>query len=305
MRSEDSRGRIRHRNRQREHQRQGFSAAHRRRRRIVRGFVALVILCVLATSCGLAVVGVRSAVQGTDSRTEESRTEEAATVPEDTVSERERGAGGRPETNQREGKKLSVAKSCDALDVLVDPSHSLPATYEPRDLVYVQGYGVWTTSADLLLRREAAEYLGVLARAAENAGEEVLVSSAYRSYGDQQEAFAHYTGIYGDWASHVSAPPGQSQHQLGTTVDFTNSEVAYELIPTFGGTSASRWLVRNAWRHGFINTYPPEDTDGTGRQAEPWEYRYVGVQRARNIQESNLGLRKFLEKNGQAPCKTS
>ena len=216
--------------------------------------------------------------------------------------ETEGGAGGGESSTLDEPKRMTVANTCDALDVLVDPGHPLPASYEPQDLAYLQGYGVAVTVGDLPLRREAAKYLGDLSDAAVAAGEEALVSSAYRSYADQQEAFAHYTSIYGDWADHVSAPPGESQHQLGTTVDFTNAEVNYQLIPTFGDTSASRWLSQNAWRYGFVNTYPPGDTDGTGRQAEPWEYRYIGLQTAREVQKSELSLRQFLEANGQAPC---
>lgn len=257
----------------------------------------LAVLSVFLVSCGLAVAGIRnSGSAGGDGVTGELSTPETSGAEETTNPERTTGG------DKGDSRRLVAAGSCDALDILVDPNHALPAGYEPRDLVYVQGFGVLTHGGDLLLRREAAVNLAELSQAAAQAGEEALVSSAYRSYGDQQEAFAHYTGIYGDWTSNVSAPPGESQHQLGTTVDFTNSEVAYELIPTFGDTSASRWLSRNAWRYGFINTYPADDA-GTGRQAEPWEYRYVGKKMAAEIQESDLSLRKFLKQNGQAPCR--
>lgn len=285
--------------------------ARRKTFKLRRNLAFLVAISILATSCGLTVVGIKNAISdGSEDQAAQVGSEgTAATTGEDSGSGIEGTTAGGESSAEGEGsgvggpEELIAAKTCDDLDILVDPGHPLPHSYVPQDLTYLQGYGVAATATGLPLRREAAKHLGRLSEAVSSSGEEALVSSAYRSYAEQQETFAHYTGIYGDWADHVSAPPGQSQHQLGTTVDFTNSEVGYQLIPTFGDTSASRWLSRNAWRHGFVNTYPAEDTGGTGRQAEPWEYRYVGLQTAREIQKSDLSLRQFLEKNGQAPCR--
>ncbi|MGH3090153.1 MAG: M15 family metallopeptidase, partial [Rubrobacteraceae bacterium] len=121
------------------------------------------------------------------------------------------------------------------------------------------------------------------------------------SYFEQQQNFTHFTGIYGDDAEIVSAPPGQSQHQLGTTVDFTNAEVGYQLLPSFGETSASEWLEKNARKYGFVITYPNGDEQKTGRQWEPWEYRFVGVKTAKEIHESDLSLREYLIEEGVKP----
>ncbi|WP_119069777.1 M15 family metallopeptidase [Rubrobacter indicoceani] len=278
--------------------RRGFAA--RQRQRLRRRIALLAVLCVAVVIFGLVFAGVKGAMRAMEERS--ARTEPPSATGE-TAEGGTRQAGSAPEAKER--TELAAAKTCDALDVLVDPRHPLPDWYAPDDLVYILGYGVPTTSGDLPLRREAAENLGELSAAAAAAGEEVLVSSAYRSYAEQQEIFQHYTGIYGDWVENVSAPPGQSQHQLGTTVDFTSSEVGYELLPAFGQTAASRWLAENAWRYGFINTYPVEDSAGTGRQAEPWEYRYVGVKRAQAIHDSGLSLRKYLRQNGKAPCEAA
>lgn len=194
-------------------------------------------------------------------------------------------------------------ESCDDPRVLVGKRHALPPDYRPNDLASLANYGVPTLppSGEFLIRREAAEPLGELISAAGSSGHELVVLSAYRSYAEQQQNFAHFTGIYGEDAEIVSAPPGQSQHQLGTAVDFTNAEVNYELLPSFGETDAGKWLEKNAWKHGFIITYPDGDEQGTGRQWEPWEYRYVGDGLAKDIHESGMSLREFLTEEGVRP----
>lgn len=192
-------------------------------------------------------------------------------------------------------------ESCDDPRVLVGKENALPPDYQPDDLASLTARGVPTYGGEQLVRRAAMKPLAELISAANSDGQELLVLSAFRSYTEQKQNFAHFTGIYGDDAEIVSAPPGQSQHQLGTTVDFTNAEVNYELLPAFGKTSASKWLEDNAWKHGFIITYPKGDKQGTGRQHEPWEYRYVGEKLAERIHESDLSLREFLTEEGVRP----
>src|SRR5215210_9459163 len=78
-------------------------------------------------------------------------------------------------------------EGCDDLKVLVDRSHTLPPDYAPDDLVTLSEYKVPTLgSAEMLLRREAAEHLRSLVADAAADGEELVVASAYRSYADQR-----------------------------------------------------------------------------------------------------------------------
>ncbi len=264
----------------------------RRRRRVL--IPAFVLMCVSA-----AVYGLADASGLWNFWNEENPTEiEARSFSEETAEERKD-----PVKQSDPAPSLPPPEeSCDDLRVLVGKNHGLPPDYQPENLSSLRAYGVPAYGGDpLLLRRNAIEPLEGLVSAAASDGQELLVLSAYRSYAKQRQNFAHFTGVYGEDAEEVSAPPGQSQHQLGTTVDFTNAEVNYELLPAFGETSASKWLEGNAWKHGFIITYPNDDKSGTGRQWEPWEYRYVGADLAKRIHESGLSLRKFLTEEGVRP----
>ena len=194
------------------------------------------------------------------------------------------------------------AETCSDLRVLVDRSHSLPQTYVPEDLVALRDYGVPTLGSDVLqLRREAAEHLGRLVEAAATDGEELVVASAYRSYEEQQFSHERLERVYGAEANGMSAAPGHSQHQLGTAVDFTNAAVGYQVWLPFGETSAYWWLQHHAQEYGFVLAYPRGKVEETGYQWEPWHYRYVGVENAQRLQESDLSLQEFLEREGITP----
>lgn len=191
--------------------------------------------------------------------------------------------------------------SCEAPLVLVDKEHYLSPLYAPPDLVDLGPYGVpyggWYAS----LREEAAGQLSLLVAAAWSEGQELIVASAYRSFYDQTLAYSYYTAAYGAEADRVSAPPGHSEHQLGTAVDFTNAEAGYEISQVFGETSASYWLREHAAEYGFVMSYPKDKEDETGYIWEPWHYRYVGVENARDIQESQAPPVAFMLEEGVRP----
>ena len=193
------------------------------------------------------------------------------------------------------------AASCDDPRVLVDREHGLPADYAPDDLVSLRDLGVPILGREASLRREAAENLQGMVASAAAVGEELTVVSAYRSYEDQRASYARLVSIYGRGADKTSAPPGHSQHQLGTAVDFTNATVGYEVRRNFGRTTAFQWLLDHAHDHGFVLAYPRGRGADTGFHWEPWHYRYVGAENARSVRESPLGLQGYLQQQGVLP----
>lgn len=266
----------------------------RRRRRRRRTFAAAsLIVCVCALAFAFAGFDRPSTTASSGESPAEDTESAANPVEKSAVEATERGSDTPP-----------PEESCDDPRVLVGKRHALPPDYEPDDLASLIAYGVPgydPNGGDLLVRRDSLEPLAKLTSAATEAGHELVVLSAYRSYAEQRQNFEHFTNVYGNEAEIVSARPGQSQHQLGTTIDFTNAEVGYQLLPSFGKTDASEWLEKNAWKHGFAITYPDGDEHGTGRQWEPWEYRYVGEGLAKEIHESGMSLREFLTEEGVRP----
>src|SRR6185436_10061563 len=72
------------------------------------------------------------------------------------------------------------------------------------------------------------------------------------------------------------APPGHSQHQLGTAIDFSTWEIGYAVQPKFVETDASHWLEQHAWQYGFVLAYTRNGEERSGYAFEPWHYRWIG-----------------------------
>ena len=191
--------------------------------------------------------------------------------------------------------------NCENPLVMVDKEHALPMGYVPPDLTYLGHYGIPFTGWDKLLREDAADQLSRLTMDANIEGVEILVSSAYRSYYDQTSAFAYYSYLYGTEANRISALPGHSEHQLGTTVDFTSAEVNYEISQAFGETDAARWLREHAAKYGFVMSYPNGKEEETGYIWEPWHYRYVGLENAPKIKDSEKTPPAYVLDKGVTP----
>lgn len=110
------------------------------------------------------------------------------------------------------------------------------------------------------------------------------VVSAYRSFGTQAALKAEYTQIYGSGANTFSADQGYSEHQLGTTVDLTTSNVGGAL-DGFDATPAYSWMLKNAYKYGFILSYPKSNGY---YEFEPWHWRFVGKDLAKYLHDNGL-----------------
>ncbi|CAN5712756.1 hypothetical protein BH24ACT22_BH24ACT22_04910 [soil metagenome] len=199
------------------------------------------------------------------------------------------------------GQELPQTDNCDNLLLMVGSNHVLKSDYVPPDLTYLSNYGISARGAEDMLREEVAAQLGDLISAAAEEGVEVLAASGYRSYWEQNGTFEWFKDAYGEDAGKLSVPPGQSEHQLGTAVDFASSESNYELVPGFARTSAGRWLNDHATQYGFILSYTEDRESDTGVSYEPWHYRYIGIEKALEVESSERNPMSFY-REGASPC---
>ena len=54
-------------------------------------------------------------------------------------------------------------------------------------------------------------------------------------------------------------------------------------------------LLKNAENYGFILRYPEEKADITGVKYEPWHWRYVGMEHAKEMNKLNMCLEEYVE----------
>ena len=184
---------------------------------------------------------------------------------------------------------------------LLDTIYKLPESYAPQDLTSISEAGF---VSELQMRSLVLGDLSALAQAASEAGHPIAVQSAYRSYDYQIGTFNYWVAQQGlERARKLSARPGHSEHQLGTALDFRSEDgpPAWDL-DDWAQTPAGAWIVANAWRYGFIMSYPKGEEAVTCYAYEPWHYRYVGREVAQEVQGSGLTLREWLwQHQGDSP----
>lgn len=127
--------------------------------------------------------------------------------------------------------------------------------------------------------------LSYLQRMTERASEDKIflkVVSAFRSFDEQSSLKTSYKFTYGSGsANKFSADQGYSEHQLGTTIDFSTDKLGAN-FSDFENADAYTWLVNNAYKFGFIISYPEKNTY---YQFEPWHWRFVGIKLATALHE--------------------
>lgn len=131
-----------------------------------------------------------------------------------------------------------------------------------------------------------ADVLPFLEDLLEDAAEEGLllrVASSYRSFAEQTALKSGYRIRFGTGANSFSAEQGYSEHQLGTTVDFTTPTVGGSFLG-FDKTDEYAWLTGHAHEYGFILSYPKGNTY---YQYEPWHWRFVGQKLAERLHEDD------------------
>lgn len=178
---------------------------------------------------------------------------------------------------------------------LLDRTYALAPGAVPPDLVPASAAGLAGTSGTKLVRAALLDDLGAMRAAWEAAGLTVLVESAYRSYDAQASTFESWVARLGYAAAlERSARPGHSEHQLGTTFDFTSPGWGGRFGDWAAESAEGAWLAAHAWEYGFVMSYPLGSQPTTCFSYEPWHYRWIGREAAAAWRASGLTLREYL-----------
>ena len=193
------------------------------------------------------------------------------------------------EETSSQGSQKSAKK---AGEVTVDQGVSFNGSY----------YSVQGKSGDIVIANKhyplAADY---------NPGEDPTALAAMQAEGyaisDQYSGFRSYetqVGLYQSYvdqdgvaaADRYSARPGYSEHQTG---------LAFDLIDTSGNLvqepGASKWLLKNAAKYGFIVRYQEGKEASTGYMPESWHLRYIGED-AKDVAASGKSLEEYFNFTG-------
>lgn len=197
----------------------------------------------------------------------------------------------RNETFQNQIKKIS--KTVGVLDKLSKTDKELLQKYSkvyflnehyiPEKLTTIEKGYMYDESRNHQLHSKVVPYFNKMVDAAKEDGIDLWVVSAYRSFQTQAQLKGAYTVSYGSGANAFSADQGFSEHQLGTTIDFTTKGISGGL-DGFQNTPAYTWLNENAYKYGFTLSY---SKGNAYYMFEPWHWRFVGEDLARDLHKNN------------------
>lgn len=188
---------------------------------------------------------------------------------------------------------INISAESSLSTILLNGTHVLPEGYEPKLAEAVKGSGKY------LDYRVAPYYQAMYDKALED-GITLTPVSGYRPYDLQVELFEDQiqleidNGLDRTKATVAAATevmiPGGSEHNAGLAMDICS------LYESFEDTDEYAWLSENAADFGFILRYP-KDAHSRGITKviyEPWHFRYVGVETAKDIKAKGVTLEEYL-----------
>ena len=166
---------------------------------------------------------------------------------------------------------------------MVNEWNAIPDGFEVKTVEVEDGYEVDERICDALKE--------MLADCRE-AGYSPQIISSFRTRETQQYLYDH-TANKAD-----TALPGHSEHECGLAADIIDSDSAGwsdPLIDKQEDMPAQKWLMEHCQDYGFILRYPKDKERITGIIYEPWHYRYVGEEHAKEIMSNGLCLEEYME----------
>lgn len=141
-------------------------------------------------------------------------------------------------------------------------------------------------------------------QAAKDGKVDLIICSAYRSVSKQSALYKEEITNNEEQgydlktstalADQYMQAPGASEHHTGLALDVVTS--TYQSLDSgFANTVAFQWLKENAPKYGFVIRYPENKQKITGILYEPWHFRYVGAEAAKEMTQKGQCLEEYVQ----------
>lgn len=201
-------------------------------------------------------------------------------------------------TNSQDSNTHSYAITPQQLSwnlILINPWNPLPEDFSVNLTELRNGH---------YIDERAYPDLQAMMDAARAEGLSPIICSSYRTITKQEDLYENKVSYYlsQDYSLEESeteaakwvARPGTSEHHTGLALDIVS--LNYQLLDEEQeNTPEQQWLMHNSYKYGFILRYPNDKSKITGIHYEPWHYRYVGKEIAKEIYEQGICLEEYLE----------
>lgn len=187
--------------------------------------------------------------------------------------------------------------------MIANYKNTLESDYVPENLVKIPANYVAEGYSTLYVTQETLDaYIELYNAMYDEVKGNMHIISAYRSYAKQTELYNNAVQRYisegytstdaRSLALNTTQTPGNSEHQLGNTIDVSNNN---QTNHDYHKTAAGAWLAANAHKYGFIIRYPEDKVEITRIDYEPWHICYVGIYHATYMYVNNLCLEEYIE----------
>lgn len=223
-----------------------------------------------------------------------NQTESSSENQEEQTAEPQTEPQAVPETKAAEKKPATVIPITDAEKwnlAIINTKYPLPDSYAPTLSNAING-------SNIQLDSRVSEHYAEMYAAAKLSGCVLTPYSGYHTYALQETTYNRKVNFYvnkgmsaeeaNQKASAQVLPAGCSEHNAGISMDIVSAS------SDFINTKEYKWLCENAHNYGFILRYPEDKTAITGMNFEPWHWRYVGTQAAKEMKEKNQCLEEYL-----------
>lgn len=194
-----------------------------------------------------------------------------------------------------EPKPTFTYKASDWKLILVDADHPLSEDYDVQ---------LTTLKSKAKVNSQLMDDLQKMMDDCRAAGHDPLVISAYVSYDDQQKLFDTRVselmaiGYLKDRAETEAlktvAKAGTSEYQTGLALDIVSESSKEKDAEALADNATLQWLRENAWKYGFVERYTEDQAARMNTAYEPWHYRYVGKNAAKDMFEQDLCLEELV-----------
>ncbi len=174
--------------------------------------------------------------------------------------------------------------------------NKVPSNFIPSNLVPVPEPYIPTQGKTICVTQDTLEAFYSMHKDAKEEGILIVPTSGYRSISTQEQLYNAWIQEQQGQPEYLAiALPGHSEHHLGTTLDLTTDEIDFQsATKAFDATKAYEWLTANAYRYGFVQSYPSGKEAITGYIPESWHWRYLGKNHALSIQNKGITTIEYL-----------
>lgn len=229
-----------------------------------------------------------SGTTGTTETTGETSQAAGKTADEAVVS----GTAQEAETAQESGE---MTKEQNIYLTLVNPTHKVPDNWlDLVELVEAEN----SLGEKYLVEKEALSHFEDLRNELLEEGIDIEIDSAYRSVEKQQEIWDEFSVRYGDKVGEIVSEPGYSEHHTGLAIDvflIDDGTIIRDNDDLFAAEELFAKVHKHLADHGFIISVLPGKEEICGGLAyEPWHFRYVGLEPAKEMAEKGIVLEEYL-----------